>query len=61
MPAQQAGDLPPLGRIGSGWMSAALGQRLGEMQAPDTGCTLCDLDECLKLFVSRVPAPARRA
>jgi AcrR family transcriptional regulator len=31
---------------------AALGRRLGEAQAPDTGCTLCDLDECLKVFVS---------
>jgi AcrR family transcriptional regulator len=31
---------------------AALGQRLGETRAPDTGCTLCDLDECLKLFVA---------
>jgi len=31
---------------------AALGQRLGEARAPDTGCTLCDLDECLKLFVA---------
>jgi AcrR family transcriptional regulator len=31
---------------------AALGQRLGEVRAPDTGCTLCDLDECLKLFVA---------
>jgi AcrR family transcriptional regulator len=30
---------------------AALGQRLGEARAPDTGCTLCDLDECLKVFV----------
>jgi AcrR family transcriptional regulator len=30
---------------------AALGQRLGAARAPDTGCTLCDLDECLKLFV----------
>jgi AcrR family transcriptional regulator len=30
---------------------AALGRRLGELQAPDTHCTLCDLDECLKLFV----------
>ena len=30
----------------------ALGQRLGEARAPDTGCTLCDLDECLKLFVA---------
>jgi AcrR family transcriptional regulator len=31
---------------------AALGRRLGDPQAPDTGCTLCDLDECLKLFVA---------
>jgi AcrR family transcriptional regulator len=31
---------------------AALGRRLGEVRAPDTGCTLCDLDECLKLFVA---------
>ena len=31
---------------------AALGQRIGEARAPDTGCTLCDLDECLKLFVA---------
>jgi AcrR family transcriptional regulator len=31
---------------------AALAQRLGEARAPDTGCTLCDLDECLKLFVA---------
>jgi AcrR family transcriptional regulator len=31
---------------------AALGTRLGEVRAPDTGCTLCDLDECLKLFVA---------
>jgi AcrR family transcriptional regulator len=30
---------------------AALGLRLGATEAPDTGCTLCDLDECLKLFV----------
>jgi AcrR family transcriptional regulator len=30
----------------------ALGQRLGEARSPDTGCTLCDLDECLKLFVA---------
>ena len=33
-------------------MLDALGQRLGEVSAPDTGCTLCDLDECLKLFVA---------
>ena len=31
---------------------AALGERLGQARAPDTGCTLCDLDECLKLFVA---------
>jgi AcrR family transcriptional regulator len=37
---------------------AALDQRLSEPVAPDTGCTLCDLDECLKLFVAafkRIP------
>jgi AcrR family transcriptional regulator len=31
---------------------AALGSRLGAVRAPDSGCTLCDLDECLKLFVA---------
>lgn len=31
---------------------AALGERLGEHRAPDTGCTLCDLDESLKVFVA---------
>jgi AcrR family transcriptional regulator len=31
---------------------AALGRRLGAARAPDTGCTLCDLDECLKVFVA---------
>ena len=31
---------------------AALGSRLGAVSPPDTGCTLCDLDECLKLFVA---------
>jgi len=30
---------------------AALAERLGSVQGPDTGCTLCDLDDCLKLFV----------
>jgi AcrR family transcriptional regulator len=38
---------------------AALGSRLGQARAPDTGCTLCDLDECLKVFVAafrRMPA-----
>jgi AcrR family transcriptional regulator len=38
---------------------AALGRRLGAARAPDTGCTLCDLDECLMLFVAafrRMPA-----
>jgi len=29
---------------------SALRQRLGDATAPDTGCTLCDLDECLKVF-----------
>jgi AcrR family transcriptional regulator len=33
-------------------MLDALGTRLGAVEAPDTGCTLCDLDECLKLFVN---------
>ncbi len=31
---------------------AALAARLGSAEAPDTGCTLCDLDECLKVFVA---------
>jgi AcrR family transcriptional regulator len=31
---------------------AALGLRLGDLKAPDTTCTLCDLDECLKVFVA---------
>ena len=31
-------------------MLDALGRRLGAVRPPDTGCTLCDLDECLKLF-----------
>jgi AcrR family transcriptional regulator len=31
---------------------AALALSLGEEEAPDTGCTLCDLDECLKVFVA---------
>jgi AcrR family transcriptional regulator len=31
---------------------AALGLRLGDATAPDTGCTLCDLDESLKVFVA---------
>jgi AcrR family transcriptional regulator len=30
---------------------AALRVRLGDARAPKTGCTLCDLDECLKVFV----------
>ena len=30
---------------------AALGMRLGSARAPDTGCTLCDVEECLKVFV----------
>jgi AcrR family transcriptional regulator len=35
-----------------GLVLAALSQRLGEARAPDTGCSLCDLDECLKVFVA---------
>ncbi|HMJ01764.1 MAG TPA: TetR/AcrR family transcriptional regulator [Conexibacter sp.] len=38
---------------------AALSSRLSVPRAPDTGCTLCDLDECLKLFAAafrRMPA-----
>jgi AcrR family transcriptional regulator len=31
---------------------SALGHRFGDATAPDTGCTLCDLDECLKVFVA---------
>jgi AcrR family transcriptional regulator len=31
---------------------AALGSRIGSARAPDTGCTLCDLDESLKVFVA---------
>ena len=31
---------------------AALAARLGSAEAPDTSCTLCDLDECLKVFVA---------
>jgi len=31
---------------------AALGRRLGEVPVPDTGCTLCDLDECMKVFLA---------
>ena len=31
---------------------AALGSRLGALRAPDTGCTLCDIDECVKVFVA---------
>jgi AcrR family transcriptional regulator len=31
---------------------AALRTRMGHAGAPDTGCTLCDVDECLKVFVA---------
>jgi AcrR family transcriptional regulator len=54
--ARQAGTTKPA--IYRRWPSrqrlvlAALAQRLGGAQAPDTGCTLCDLDECLKVFVA---------
>lgn len=30
---------------------AALAQRLGEVPVPDTGCTLCDLSEGIKVFL----------
>jgi AcrR family transcriptional regulator len=54
--ARQAGTTKPA--IYRRWPSrqrlvlAALGARLGDTRAPDTGCTLCDLDECLKVFVA---------
>jgi AcrR family transcriptional regulator len=54
--ARRAGTTKPA--IYRRWLSrqrlvlAALAVRLGDVQAPDTGCTLCDLDECLKLFVA---------
>jgi AcrR family transcriptional regulator len=54
--ARQAGTTKPA--IYRRWPSrqhlvlAALGRRLGAARAPDTGCSLCDLDECLKLFVA---------
>jgi AcrR family transcriptional regulator len=53
--ARQAGTTKPA--IYRRWpnrqrlLLGALGRRLGEVRAPDTGCSLCDLDECLKLFV----------
>jgi AcrR family transcriptional regulator len=31
---------------------AALSTRLREARAPDTGCTMCDVEECLKVFVA---------
>lgn len=31
---------------------AALAKRLGEVQVPDTTCTMCDLGECVELFVA---------
>ena len=31
---------------------SALESRVGRSRAPDTGCTICDLDECLKVFVA---------
>ncbi|WP_242659050.1 TetR/AcrR family transcriptional regulator [Thermostaphylospora chromogena] len=30
---------------------AALARHLGEVNVPDTGCTMCDLGECLSLFL----------
>lgn len=40
---------------------AALARRLGEVPVPDTGCTICDLGECLSLFLEafrRIPPDA---
>jgi AcrR family transcriptional regulator len=54
--ARQAGTTKPA--IYRRWSSrqrlvlAALGRRLGAARAPDTNCTLCDLDESLKVFVA---------
>jgi AcrR family transcriptional regulator/DNA-binding CsgD family transcriptional regulator len=54
--ARRAGTTKPA--IHRRWSSrqrlvlSALARRLGEARAPDTGCTLCDLDECLKVFVA---------
>jgi AcrR family transcriptional regulator len=54
--ARQAGTTKPA--IYRRWPSrqrlvlAALAERLRPARAPDTGCTLCDLDECLKVFVA---------
>jgi AcrR family transcriptional regulator len=54
--ARQAGTTKPA--IYRRWPSrqrlvlAALARRLGAARAPDTGCTLCDLDESLKVFVA---------
>jgi AcrR family transcriptional regulator len=54
--ARRAGTTKPAiyrrWRTRQGLVLAALGQRLGVAKAPDTGCTLCDLDECLKVFVA---------
>jgi AcrR family transcriptional regulator len=35
-----------------GLVLAALGRRLGEVQAPDTACTMCDLADGIKVFVA---------
>jgi AcrR family transcriptional regulator len=54
--ARRAGTTKPA--IRRRWASrpelvlAALSKRLGRARPPDTGCTLCDLDECLKVFVA---------
>jgi AcrR family transcriptional regulator len=54
--ARQAGTTKPA--IYRRWPSrqrlvlVALGRRLGAARAPDTSCTLCDLDECLRIFVA---------
>jgi AcrR family transcriptional regulator len=54
--ARRAGTTKPAiyrrWRTRQGLVLAALGRRLGAAKPPDTGCTLCDLDECLKVFVA---------
>ena len=40
------------GRTASGWCSPRSACASASARAPDTGCTLCDLDECLKVFVA---------
>src|SRR5690625_4704576 len=50
---QQVGALPPLARSPTPGAGRARGPT-GRLQAPDTGCTLCDLHECLVLVTRAV-------